>query len=67
MAGRRTDMSFRHSDSTLFAWNEFRIPFEIDVRIHGDDGLPFVLQNPNSPSAIAFEDVVKKIQNTLES
>jgi len=44
-----------------------RIPFEIDVRIHGDDGLPFILQNPNSPSAKAFEEVVKKIQTTVES
>jgi ATP-binding protein involved in chromosome partitioning len=44
-----------------------RIPFEIDVRVHGDDGLPFIIQNPNSPSAIAFEKVVKKIQNTMES
>jgi len=44
-----------------------RIPFEIDVRIHGDDGLPFILQNPNSPSAKAFEEVVKKIQTTMES
>lgn len=44
-----------------------RIPFEIDVRIHGDDGLPFIIQNPNSPSAVAFEDIVKKIQIAMES
>jgi len=44
-----------------------RIPFEIDVRVHGDDGLPFIIQNPNSPSAVAFEGVVKKIQTTMES
>jgi Mrp family chromosome partitioning ATPase len=44
-----------------------RIPFEIDVRIHGDDGLPFIVQNPDSPSAKAFEDVVKKIQTAMES
>jgi ATP-binding protein involved in chromosome partitioning len=44
-----------------------RIPFEIDVRVHGDDGLPFIIQNADSPSAKAFEDIVKKIQTAMES
>ncbi|MBN2156372.1 MAG: Mrp/NBP35 family ATP-binding protein [Candidatus Lokiarchaeota archaeon] len=44
-----------------------RIPFEVDVRIHSDEGLPFIIENPNSPSALAFEKIVKKVQNVMES
>jgi len=44
-----------------------RIPFEIDVRVHSDDGLPFIIQNPNSSSSLAFEKIVKKVQSIMES
>ncbi len=44
-----------------------RIPIEIEVRIHGDDGLPFIIQNPNSASSLALEHIVKKIENAMES
>ncbi|MFX1325676.1 MAG: Mrp/NBP35 family ATP-binding protein [Promethearchaeota archaeon] len=43
-----------------------KIPFELEVGIQGDKGLPFVIKNSDSESAKAFKDVVKKIRNFLE-
>ena len=43
-----------------------KIPFETEVGVQGDKGLPFVLKHPDSVSAKAFKQIVKKIQETLE-
>ncbi len=42
-----------------------KIPFEIEVSQQGDLGLPFVIKYPNSASAKAFKEVVKKIRELL--
>ncbi len=43
-----------------------KIPFETEVSQQGDQGLPFVLKYPESKSAKAFKDTVKKIRDILE-
>ncbi|MFX1338379.1 MAG: Mrp/NBP35 family ATP-binding protein [Promethearchaeota archaeon] len=43
-----------------------KIPFEVELGIQGDRGLPFVIKNPNSESAKAFKQVVKQIQEIVE-
>ncbi|MFX1259151.1 MAG: Mrp/NBP35 family ATP-binding protein [Promethearchaeota archaeon] len=43
-----------------------KIPFEVEISIQGDKGLPFVLKNPKSESSKAFKETVKKIQEILE-
>ncbi|MFX0000987.1 MAG: Mrp/NBP35 family ATP-binding protein [Candidatus Hodarchaeota archaeon] len=43
-----------------------KIPFEIEVSQQGDQGLPFILKYPESKSAKAFKETVKKIRNILE-
>ncbi len=43
-----------------------RIPFELSVSQQGDLGLPFVLKYPDSDSAKAFKETVKKIREILE-
>ncbi|MHA1820665.1 MAG: Mrp/NBP35 family ATP-binding protein [Promethearchaeota archaeon] len=43
-----------------------RIPFEIDVRVQGDTGLPFIIQYPDSDSGKAFEEIVKKVIEKME-
>jgi Mrp family chromosome partitioning ATPase len=43
-----------------------KIPFETEVSQQGDAGLPFVVKNPESKSAKAFKEVVKKIRESLE-
>ncbi|MFW9898918.1 MAG: ATP-binding protein, partial [Candidatus Thorarchaeota archaeon] len=43
-----------------------KIPFEVEIGIQGDKGLPFILKYPESDSAIAFKESVKKIQEILE-
>jgi ATP-binding protein involved in chromosome partitioning len=43
-----------------------KIPFEIEVSQQGDEGLPFILKYPESQSAKAFKDTVKKIRELLE-
>ena len=43
-----------------------KIPFEIEVSQQGDKGLPFVLKYPESKSAKAFKETVKKIRGLLE-
>ncbi len=39
-----------------------RIPFEAEISIQGDQGLPFVLKHANSNSAKAFKIIVNNIQ-----
>ena len=43
-----------------------KIPFEIEVGIQSDRGLPFIIKNPNNDSAKAFKEVVGKIRSFLE-
>ncbi len=43
-----------------------KIPFETEVSQQSDQGLPFVLKYPESKSAKAFKDTVKKIRDILE-
>ena len=42
------------------------IPFEIGVREQGDSGIPFIIKYPESESAIAFDEIVKKIINEIK-
>ncbi|MBD3339465.1 MAG: P-loop NTPase [Candidatus Lokiarchaeota archaeon] len=42
------------------------IPFETEVGKQGDEGLPFVIKNPDSESAKAFRNTVKRIRELLE-
>jgi ATP-binding protein involved in chromosome partitioning len=43
-----------------------QIPIDPNIRITGDSGLPFIIQNPNSPASKGFSETVKKIQEILE-
>jgi len=43
-----------------------KIPFETEVSQQGDEGLPFILKYPESKSAKAFKETVKKIRDILE-
>jgi len=43
-----------------------KIPFEIEVSQQGDQGLPFIIKYPESKSAKAFKETVKKIRELLE-
>ena len=43
-----------------------KIPFEVELGIQGDRGMPFVIKDSNSESAKSFKEVVKKIQEILE-
>lgn len=43
-----------------------KIPFELEIGIQGDKGLPFVIKNANNDSAKAFKEIVNKIQTLLE-
>ncbi len=43
-----------------------KIPFETEVSQQGDQGLPFILKYPESKSAKAFKETVKKIREILE-
>jgi ATP-binding protein involved in chromosome partitioning len=44
-----------------------KIPFETGVSFQGDEGLPFILKYPNSDSAKAFKEIVKKIDKELKA
>ncbi|MFX1365404.1 MAG: Mrp/NBP35 family ATP-binding protein [Promethearchaeota archaeon] len=44
-----------------------KIPFETEVSQQGDQGLPFIIKYPESKSAKAFKDTVKKIRQLLEN
>lgn len=43
-----------------------RIPFEVEIGIQGDQGLPFIIKYSDSKSAKAFKEVVRNIQEILE-
>ncbi|MFW9939364.1 MAG: Mrp/NBP35 family ATP-binding protein [Candidatus Thorarchaeota archaeon] len=43
-----------------------KIPFEVEIGIQGDQGLPFIIKYSDSISAKAFKEVVKNIQEILE-
>jgi Mrp family chromosome partitioning ATPase len=43
-----------------------KIPFEVQIGIQSDQGLPFIIKNSDSESAKSFKEVVKKIRETLE-
>ncbi|MFX1419343.1 MAG: Mrp/NBP35 family ATP-binding protein [Promethearchaeota archaeon] len=43
-----------------------KIPFETEVSQQGDQGLPFILKYPDSKSAKAFKETVKRIRGLLE-
>lgn len=43
-----------------------RVPIEADIVDSGDRGMPIVLANPDSASAKAFRDIIKKITKTVE-
>lgn len=43
-----------------------KIPFELEIGIQGDKGLPFVIKNANNDSAKGFKEIVNKIQMMLE-
>jgi len=52
---------------------ELRVPFlgkiPLDPRIceDSDTGTPFIVQHPDSPSAVAFREIVAKITRTIEA
>ena len=43
-----------------------KIPFETEIGVQGDRGLPFVVKYSENDSAKAFKKTVKKIQEILE-
>ncbi len=43
-----------------------KIPFEVEIGIQGDQGLPFIIKYSDSKSAKAFKKAVKNIQEILE-
>ena len=42
------------------------IPIDPEICIHSDNGKPFIIENPNSPAAMAFAEIVRKIERFLE-
>jgi ATP-binding protein involved in chromosome partitioning len=42
------------------------IPIDPEICQDSDDGMPFIINHPNSPSAEAFRSIVKKIETFLE-
>jgi Mrp family chromosome partitioning ATPase len=44
-----------------------KVPFEIEVGVQGDQGLPFVVKYPDSESTKAFKEIVEKIRERLEN
>ncbi|MFX0033388.1 MAG: Mrp/NBP35 family ATP-binding protein [Candidatus Hodarchaeota archaeon] len=43
-----------------------KIPFETQISQQGDQGLPFILKNPENESSSAFRSIIKKIREILE-
>ncbi len=43
-----------------------KIPFDINVSIQGDEGLPFVIKHADNESSKSFKEIVDKIQILLE-
>ncbi|MCP4763557.1 MAG: Mrp/NBP35 family ATP-binding protein [archaeon] len=42
------------------------IPFEVDVRVQGDAGMPFIIKYPDSESGKAFEEIIKKVVKMMQ-
>jgi ATP-binding protein involved in chromosome partitioning len=42
------------------------IPIDPEICIDSDNGKPFIIENPNSPAAMAFAEIVRKIERFLE-
>jgi Mrp family chromosome partitioning ATPase len=43
------------------------IPIDQQIMSGGDSGIPFINQDPDSPSAKAFDEIVKNIRKTMEN
>jgi Mrp family chromosome partitioning ATPase len=69
--GRETDI-FKSGGGEAVA-KEFgvqflgKVPIEPSVVLSGDNGMPAVLSDPESPSAKAFESIIRKIIATVEA
>ncbi|MGE0014959.1 MAG: Mrp/NBP35 family ATP-binding protein [Candidatus Methanomethylophilaceae archaeon] len=69
--GRETDI-FKSGGGEAVA-KEFgvqflgKVPIEPSVVLSGDNGMPAVLSDPDSPSAKAFESIIRKIIATVEA
>lgn len=44
-----------------------KIPIDVEMVPSGDDGKPIVLSKPESPGAMAFEELVDRVRKTVES
>jgi ATP-binding protein involved in chromosome partitioning len=44
-----------------------KIPIDVDMVPSGDDGRPLVLSKPDSPGAIAFEEMTDRVRKTIEN
>jgi ATP-binding protein involved in chromosome partitioning len=42
------------------------IPIDPEIRKGGDEGNPIILSHPESPAALAFMDIAKKVLEALE-
>ena len=42
------------------------IPIDPEIGKDSDKGTPFIMENPNSPAAKAFTEIVKKVENYLQ-
>ena len=43
-----------------------KIPFDINVSIQGDKGLPFIIKHVNNENSKSFKEIINKIQKILE-
>jgi Mrp family chromosome partitioning ATPase len=43
-----------------------KIPFEVEIGIQGDEGLPFVLKYPDNKATKAFKTIVNRVREILE-
>lgn len=44
-----------------------KIPFSVDLRLGGDAGVPIIISDPNSASAIAFNEIAEKVVKRSKS
>ena len=43
-----------------------KVPIEHKIMQQGDKGVPFLISNPDSVSAVAFDEIVKKVRANME-
>jgi ATP-binding protein involved in chromosome partitioning len=43
------------------------IPLDSEIRAGGDEGTPIVAKTENSPNAVAFSEIARKVKNKLTS